>query len=306
MDSASLRNPLQLSNTAIILLAGNLATGPHLPSLAALIGGYPHVLHFSLVLEILLKVLPETTSPEEYLPIVYRLYRNEPDSTGDISVIPATFIQKVSNLSEQAARRKLAMFQLHAQPLDDSVAGNSSEEVLSRWFFDRARRVEEGTGMIDLARRLVCPETTNFQQTPPFPPEKVVKWGKGVVQVLETFIFDSDDEDELHLVVFENLDPDSAVRLLLSRTTAETVSTNLQRLVLPFIEYSHSKEPEQNLWETVWDWLLDKSVAGELQYISIIANNWINSTETVLKEFLRICLAACYLCRQTSPSIRSY
>src|SRR5579862_2852939 len=100
--------------------------------------------------------------------------------------------------------------------------------------------------MIDLARRLVLPaNTAPFSQTPPFPPPVVTSWGKGVVQVLETFIFDNDDEDELQLLHFENLSPDSAVRLLLSHTTAETVARNVKTLVVLFIEYMHSNAGTQ-------------------------------------------------------------
>ena len=297
-------NPLLLSDPTVVLLAANLAAVPHLPSLAALINAYPQVLDFALVLDILLKVLPEATSPEDYLPIVYRLYRHETTQTNDLDRIPSTFLQKVSNLSEQAARRKLALFQLDTQR--SSTTEQDNETLLGSWFFNRARRVEEATGMIDLARRLVCPGTNNFQPTPPFPPTSVTLWGKGVVQVLETFIVDSHDEDELRLVAFESLDSDSAIRLLLSRTTPETLSFTLRRLILPFTEYIHSKGLERDTWSTVWDWLLDRAVEGELQYISILANNWIEADDVVLKEFLRISLAACYLCRQTSSSIRSY
>jgi hypothetical protein len=159
--------------------------------------------------------------------------------------------------------------------------------------------------MIDLARRLILPDTTHFIQTPPFPPAAVNIWGRGVVKVLETFIFDNDDEDELQLLSFENLDPDSAVRLLLSRTSPETVSRNVRTLILPFAEYIHFQIHGKDIWVTLWEWLIDRAVAGELEYVSNLGSDWIESNDDILREFLRTCLVACYLCHQSSPAIRA-
>ena len=300
---AASQNPLRLSDPAVLLLAANLTSVPQLASLQALIAGYPDVLHFTAVLELLLKILPETISPENYVSIVYRAYRRE---TGqfDPSRIATSFIDEVSSLSQQALKRKLGLFNLLNLPQSPANA-ETHEKSLTQWFFDRARRVEEATGMIDLARRLVLPDSTNFIQTPPFPPVPVKVWGRGIVQVLETFIFDNDDEDELQLLSFESLDPDSAVRLLLSRTTPETVSRNIRNLIVPFVEYIHFKEPGKEIWGTVWEWLSDRAIAGELEYVSNLGSDWIESNEALLRDFLRTCLIACYLCHQSSPAIRN-
>ena len=300
---ATSHNPLRLSDPAVLLLAANLTSVPQLASLQALIAGYPDVLHFSAVLELLLKILPETISPEDYVTIVYRSYRRETEQFNP-SRIATSFIDEVSSLSQQALKRKLGLFNLLNLP--QSIANAETEEkLLTQWFFDRARRVEEATGMIDLARRLVLPDSTNFIQTPPFPPVPIQLWGRGIVQVLETFIFDNDDEDELQLLSFESLDPDSAVRLLLSRTTPETVSRNIRNLILPFVEYIHSKEPGKEIWGTVWEWLLDRATAGEVEYVSNLGSDWIESNEGLLRDFLRTCLIACYLSHHSSPTIRN-
>ena len=294
-----------ISDTAVLLLAANLTSVPQLLGLRALIAGYPDVLHLTAVLELLLKVLPETTSPEDYVSIVYRSYRRESEPF-DPSRIPASFIDQVSSLSQQSLRRKLAEFNLSSTPKQPTDA-EADEKIVTQWFFNRARRVEEATGMIDLARRLVLPDKTNLIQTPPFPPQAVSKWGNGIVQVLETFIFDNDDEDELQLLSFENLDANSAVRLLLSRTTAETVSRNIRNLVVPFVEYIQFQEPGKGkgAWETVWDWLLDRAMAAEMDYFSNLANDWIERDHELLQEFLRTCLTACYLCHQSTPALRT-
>jgi Secretory pathway protein Sec39 len=296
-------NSLHLSGSAVLLLAANLTSVPQLSSLQILIAGYPDVLHFTAVLELLLKILPETVSPEEYISVVYRSYRREPGQF-DPSRIPASFIDEVSSLSTQALKRKLALFDLSGLP-NLPVNPEADEKSLSQWFFDRARRVEEATGMIDLARRLVSPDISNFNQSPPFPPLAVKVWGRGIVKVLETFIFDNDDEDELQLLSFENLDPDSALRLLLSRTTPETVSRNTRNLILPFVEYIQFQEPGKKIWGTLWEWLLDRAVAGELEHVSNLGSDWIESDNDVLRDFVRTCLAACYLCHQSSPAIRT-
>jgi Secretory pathway protein Sec39 len=295
-------NPLRLSDTAVLLLAANLTSVPQLESLRALIAGYPYVLHFTAVLELLLKILPETTSPEDYISVVYRSYRRE-NERFDPSRIPTSFIDEVLALSPATLRRKLAVFNL-SNPPKSSANIEADENLLTQWFFGRARRVEEATGMIDLARRLVLPETASFNQIPPFPPLVVTVWGKGIIKVLETFIFDNDDEDELQLLPFENLDPDSAVRLLLSRTTSETVSRNIRNLVAPFADYINYQKQDKEIWTTVWDWLLDRTVAGELEYIANLSNDWIETTAGLSRDFLQTCLAACYLCHQSSPAIR--
>jgi hypothetical protein len=297
-----------ISDNAVLLLAANLTSVPQLVGLRALIAGYPDVLHFTAVLELLLNVLPETTSPEDYIPIVYRLYRRESESVDPTSRIPTSFIDQVSSLSQPSLRRKLAVFNISISPAQSANA-EGDEKLLTQWFFDRARRVEEATGMIDLARRLVLPDTTNLAQTPPFPPKAVTIWGKGIVQVLETFIFNNDDEDELQLHSFEHLDANSAVRLLLSRTTAEAVSRDVRSLVVPFVEYIQFQEPgkRNGAWETVWDWLLDRAMDAEMDFISNLANDWKveGHDELLLREFLRTCLTACYLCPRSSPSIRT-
>ena len=304
-DPARMPGVLGITDNAVFLLAANLTSVPQLLALRALIAGYPDVLHFTAVLELLLKVFPETTSPEDYVTIVYRSYRRESEPF-DPSRIPASFIDQVSSLSQQSLRRKLAEFNLSPTPRQPANA-EADEKVLTQWFFDRARRVEEATGMIDLARRLVLPDTTNLIQTPPFPPQAVSIWGKGIVQVLETFIFDNDDEDELQLLSFENLDANSAVRLLLSRTTPETVSRNIRNLIVPFVEYVQFHEPgkDKGVWETVWDWLLDRAMAAEMDFVSNLANDWTERDHELLQEFLQTCLTACYLCHQSTPAIRS-
>jgi hypothetical protein len=164
--------------------------------------------------------------------------------------------------------------------------------------------VETETGMIDLARQIVLPNTANIKQTPPFPPTAVTIWGKGIVQVLQTFIFDNDDEDDLQLVSFEHLDVDSTIRLLLSRTTPETVARNIRSLISPFIQYVNFHEPEKQVWETVWDWLLDHAAVGELEYLSNWARDGPAIDADTLQAFLRTCLTACYLYHQSSPSTR--
>jgi hypothetical protein len=295
-------NPLQLSNEAVLLLAANLASIPQLSSLQALILGYPDVLHFTTVLEILLKIVPETTSPEDYLRLLYKSYR------GDIEVFEASrisnsSIEQVKTLSQQACRRKLLKYQLNLS--DASVNIELKDTLLANWFLDRARRVEKETGMIDLARRLVLPDTGEFPQTPtPFPPKAVTVWGKGIIQVLENFIFDNDDEDELQLILFENLDPDSAIRLLLSRTTPEAIPHTVQKLIQPYINYLNFQQLGGHSWGIVWDWLVDRAAAGELEYISILAGSWVEIEDTTLREFLQTCLTACYICHSTSSSIR--
>src|SRR5271169_5703485 len=138
-------NPLRLSDPAVLLLAANLTSVPQLASLQALIAAYPDVLHFTAVLELLLKVLPVTISPEDYISIIYRSYRRE---TGqfDLSHIPTSFLDEVSYLSAAALKRKLGLFNLLNLPVS-SVNPEADEKSLTQWFFDRARRVEEATGM---------------------------------------------------------------------------------------------------------------------------------------------------------------
>ena len=305
MSSSASPNPLGLPDAAVLLLAANLASVPQLASLQALITAYPDILHFSVILQLLLTILPETISPEDYLALIYRSYRNEPATPlSDPPQIPPAFIDQVSNLSQSTLRRKLALFELSDVP-KPRIQREDYENTLIQWFFDRARKVEEATGMIDLARRLVLPDPKSFEQSPPFPPTAVTMWGKGIVQVLETFIFDNDDEDELQLLSFENLDPDSGVRLLLYRSTAETISRDVRHLIAPFAEYVKVQQPEKEPWAALWEWLLDRSSAGELDYVANLGNDWFGGPDEILRQFLRTSMTACYICQHSSPSIRT-
>jgi hypothetical protein len=295
---ASTLNPLRLSEPAVLLLAANLASEPLLLLLRALVAVYPDVLHFSALSTILLEILPESTPPEDYLPLLYRSYRGEPEQL-DISRIPKSYVEAVS-LSPGNLQRRLATFNLSNVPAVHNH--EKDEEALTKWFFERARRVEEATGMIDLARQVVLPDITLFAQSPPFPPTPVIIWAKGVVQVFETFIFDNDDEDDLQLATFENLDAESAIRLLLSRTTADTVSRNIRNLVAPYILYVKCHEPGKEVWGTVYEWLLDHATTGELEYIANAVADLPDDVDRL--KFLHTCLTACYLYRQSSPSVR--
>jgi Secretory pathway protein Sec39 len=305
MPSSTLPNPLGLSEAAVLLLAANLTSLPHLGSLQDLISAYPNVLHFSALLQIFLNVLPETISPEDYLPLVYKSYHDEPQPPQfDPSRIPTMYIDQVSSLSHSALRRKLALFGLSDIP-EPPIQPDRYETTLGKWFFDRAHKVEEATGMIDLARRVVLPDPKSFGQSPPFPPTAVTLWAKGIVQVLETFIFDNDDEDELRLLSFENLDPESAVRLLLSRSTPEIIQRNVRHLLTPFAAYVTTGFPKMDPWLALWEWLLDRSSAGELDYIATLGNDWV-AGEDLTRQFLKTNLTACYLCQHSSPAVRSH
>ena len=305
MSSSTSPGPLGLSDAAVLLLAANLASVPQLASLQALITAYPDLLHFSVVLRLLLTILPETISPEDYLPLVYSLYRNDTATLPfDPSRIPSAFIDQVSNLSQAALRRRLSLFELSDIPTP-RIKPEDYQNTLIQWFFDRARKVEEATGMIDLARRLVLPDPKSFEQSPPFPPAAVTLWGKGIVQVLETFIFDNEGEDELQLLSFENLDPDSGVRFLLYRSTAETISRNVRHLIAPFAEYIKVQQPEKEPWAALWEWLLDRSSAGELEYVANLGSDWFGGPDDLLRQFLQTSMTACYVCQHSSPSIRT-
>jgi hypothetical protein len=304
MSSPASPDRLSLPDAAVLLLAANLASAPQLASLQALVTAYPDILHFSVVLQLLLKILPETISPEDYIPLVYKSYRGELDPHFDLSRIPPAFIEQVSKLSQSTLRRKLALFELSDVP-KPRMKPDEYENALTQWFFDRSRKVEEATGMIDLARRLILPDPKSFDQSPAFPPTLVTLWGKGIVQVLETFIFDNDDEDELQLLSFENLDSDSAVRLLLSRTTPETISRNVRHLITPFAEYVELQHPEKEPWSALWEWLLDRSSAGELDYLANLGNDWVGGGDDLLRQFLKTSLIGCYTCQRSSPAIRT-
>jgi hypothetical protein len=213
------------------------------------------------------------------------------------------YTDQVSSLSHSALRRKLALYGLSDVP-EPPIQPHQYEAAVTQWFFDRARKVEEATGMIDLARRLVLPDPKSFGQSPPFPPTAVTLWAKGIVQVLETFIFENDDEDELRLLSFENLDPESAVRLLLSRSTPETIQLNVRHLVTPFAAHVTAQFPGKDPWLALWEWLLDRSGAGELDYVRTLGNDWV-ADEGLTRQFLKTNLMACYLCQHSSSAIRS-
>jgi hypothetical protein len=301
--SSSHLNPLNLSEEAVLLLAADLASVSQLSALRALISGYPKTLHLAVVLELLLRILPETTPPEDYVSIVYTSYCGQAEDFNALR-IPRSYIDGVSQLSRNELSRRLDDFDLSTPPKSPTNA-DAARDLLTQWFFQRARRVEESTGMIDLARRLVLPSNPIFAGPSTFPPVAVTTWGTGVLQVLETFIFDNDDEDDLQLLSFENLEPGSAVRLLLSRTTPETVSRNIRDLIEPFVHYVHFRDPQKEIWNTVWEWLLDRAMAGELTFISNLVSDCVDIEDDRLERFLRTCLASCYLCHQSSPTIRA-
>ncbi|RDL40665.1 uncharacterized protein BP5553_00644 [Venustampulla echinocandica] len=230
----------EVSPAQVILLAVQLASKADISALETLISHNRKTLPLELTLRILLTHLPESLESVTYVPFLERLY------SGVLTSVPEFQIDKyvLDDLTDAEAKKKVR--KLHLLPL--TWPYDPADEPLGplvRFLVLRSLRVDENTGLITQLPALLGPflHHSTFLRT----------WLISSILPLLRFNYEYHPEDTLFLTIpaFEQLDVESGVNLLLSRTgingngNGTTVGRDLRGLVGPWM-YGGNKRKRKN------------------------------------------------------------
>lgn len=143
-----------LSSDQCILLAVHYASEANIPALHSFTPNRPDALSSELVLRILLTYLPETLDPA-----VYRSYVSEVGSRLYIDVdredVPVD-TSLVSELDSATARKRVKKLQL-CEIRPTQFPPHAPKDLLTNFLCNRAERIDQATGMLNLVVELVKP-----------------------------------------------------------------------------------------------------------------------------------------------------
>lgn len=293
----------ELSHSKSIILAAHYASSADLKALRAVISHHRSTLQGETLLRVLL-CLPETTSPELYIPLLeYAISGTDDggiirDEAVALPEEPSTL--PVSEMSEKAAVRRVKQ-QLPRFALLGGVS-NHGDDLLFSFLVHRSRAIDRETGALSIVADLLSPFRTRLPE--------VERYLTGVVEVLSRLVYHYALEEEgggegdlpdgmRRLEEFDRIAPQVGARMLLARCgNVQTVVSDLEGLVGPFLR---SKDNDYEGWEVVWEWLRGKAMDGSWDEFVEIATRWSGPRghEALEDEFARIAIAGCYLCRET-------
>lgn len=276
---------MDLTPERTILLAAHLASEANISSLRTLLALQPAVLHPSLVLDLLLHFLPESTPPQSYAQllkdIVYNRILDPTHQDLDTSF--------VASITEASASRTLESLNF------SSERNRSTEErdLLTPWLHSRAQSIDRETGSISLIDELV----SQFIESGP----DLYSWYMGTISVLNRFIYQGGEINATYnLQEFENLSTQEAVRLLVSDVKEDALGHGLE-FVTQYIGYRRPKrlaEGRTDPWRYLFGWIEDLS-KERFGLIWRIVRDWEGPEEEVRPEYFRTLLTACYTCQRT-------
>ena len=268
-----------------ILEAVRLATDADIDSLRQIVVGEAHTLKLDLVFRILLTYLPESTEPSVYTGFLHDLVYGNLNAL-DHSTLSNSGLAHLTEDEAQRRVRKLRLLPLEVAPgPDDEVS-----DIFSAFLVNRARRIDQETGLLSLVRELLEPFLTHSSY--------LQKWFIGTLLPLLRLNYEyySQHVPFYSLETFEKLQGPTAINALLSEAVRRhehedegQIDRGLRGLVGPWI-YGHTREKRRktgggrqenladtvtasvptlqndaedtfgSLWTHAYEWLLDLSV----------------------------------------------
>lgn len=304
----------RLTPVKATLLAASLAASADLARLRVLIGQHPAVFTPETVLRVLL-VVPETTAPAAYTPLLEAILTGEPMGAGDAGVQLDT--SSVATLPEKKAKRQLrllpALPPLQRPPSNscdavtgtdtntdtnpntatdtgkaktkntgpDANAGTTHEELVAAFLTARAELIDVETGALSIAVELL----QAFSAVLPAVRQLLV----GSAQPLHKLVYDFVREPAPTLGAFRGLPVDEALEVLIA--DPDTVVRDLQELAEPYLSVRDAHE-----WAHVWARL------SALPFARLVAvlNEWTPPAD-VRADWARWAMRVCYRCSETDP-----
>lgn len=234
------------------------------------------VLNANTCLDLLLRFLPESIEPDEYIPLVEELYEDRVESADNA----VKLTDGVSGLGDRTATTLL-------NKLDLSVQAQESDILLTDWFKQRAIRIQRETGLIELSHSLLTSSRLASQE--------VRQWDESIVEVLYCLYRQYPNSPFYNIEEFEALPYSNAIELLLSGSNPSNISWDMRTIVVPYMKY------ESKDWSVVWEWLLKKSETYFLLLSRLVAS-W-DGPDQGTELYMRTALAACYLTAETSGKV---
>lgn len=145
--------PLPLGPAKVVLLAVHFATQADINSLSSLTAQHAAVLRQDLVLRILLTHLPETISPELYVPFVLALTTDDAQPPLLDCPLDTTVVDSLSD--DQASRKVKKLRLIHLSIPDEGV--NGPTDSLTSFLLLRGYRMDEEAGMLTQLPDLLTP-----------------------------------------------------------------------------------------------------------------------------------------------------
>ncbi|KAJ6258381.1 hypothetical protein Dda_6421 [Drechslerella dactyloides] len=178
-----------LSPARAVLLAVHVTSQSDVPALRRLVQLQRTVLRPRVVLDVLLRFLPESVAVEEYVQFVKDLVDgriggggNGTGEAGDVGEggVDVGFVEGVSEVS---ARLTLEGIGVPEGWHSGGISTDSGEDILTPWVYARARAIDRETGALNLTDSLVA----QFLETSP----SIYAWYVGTVAVLRWLVFTS-------------------------------------------------------------------------------------------------------------------
>lgn len=232
-----------LSSDQCILLAVHYASEANIPALHSFTPNRPDALSSELVLRILLTYLPETLDPA-----VYRSYVSEVGSRLYIDVERqdvAVDTGLVSDVDAATARKRVKKLHLH-EIKPTRFPPHAPKDLLTNFLCNRAERIDQATGMLNLVVSLVEPFLEDN--------EYLRVWFVSVVLPLLRLNFEHYPQDPVveSIEDFTHKEGKEGMELLLSRALKETasessgVARDMKSLVGPWM-YGHTERKRRKL-----------------------------------------------------------
>lgn len=299
------------------LLAASLAAGADLARLRVLIGQYPAVFTPETVLRVLL-VVPETSAPAAYTPLLEAILAGEPLGAGDASLQLDT--SSVATLSGKKAKRQLRLIPalpplqrapsgsycdtgaststgtgtgagMNTGPNTGTITSTNADtdtktdtmrqELVAAFLAARAELIDAETGALSIAVELL----QAFSAVLPAVRQLLV----GSAQPLHKLVYEFVREPAPGLAAFRALPAEEALEVLIA--DPDTVVRDLQELVEPYLSVRDARE-----WAHVWARL------SALPFARLVAvlTEW-TPPAGVRADWARWAMRVCYRCPETDP-----
>ena len=323
----------QVTDPHLLLDAIQFATDADLAALRHLAAKRPDTLKPELFLRIILTFLPETTDPATYVGLVRDITRGNLNALDEDAEPP----QPSKHLSEDQARR--ALKRLHLLPLSCMDGAPEGTDILTRFLFSRARRIDTETGSLLLLRQLLDPFLDH---------SSVLKtWILTIVRPLLRLEYEAASDQQLpfDLASFEALSGLAGLDELLewvlkiSQESASNAGWCMQAVIGPWIygqvlkarpagatgkegaeDIKSSEREASRLWGRYNEWLFDLA-RHELSKALGIFEGWGGPEDVVDIEgilgreaframlsratmaYAQTCLASIYVAKASSPPV---
>ncbi|KAK6497095.1 hypothetical protein TWF506_004574 [Arthrobotrys conoides] len=230
----------ELSPSRALLLSLHFASQCNIVALRRLIITYPAVFRRDIVLEVILRFVPESTGVGVYAGLVKEVISEGvvlADGGGEESgKIDGGFVKDVNEVS---ARKTLEGVGFPSGGFGDG---------LMEFVRERARVIDKETGDLRLVRELV--ETIGGDD------DTVREWGFGILGVVERLVFMAVEGGQSGGVVgieeFENLEGRGAVSLILDRMVRDGDVSDGMGLLAGYIRY---KKSGKKFWGYFYEWM---------------------------------------------------